>query len=153
MTMVEMTIIGLLPSPRSWLPLNPYSRPVPCDLSPITYKLVTEPQSGSDQMIVKILQRCSAFVIAIVPPFRGPSDAAVERDDHSCIRLVVVERPVTGGAQHAIAHVDTDIAHHGHIETEPAKVAVLDIERAVGRERLRDEEQNVRCEILSLIHI
>ena len=98
-------------------------------------------------MIVKILQRCSTFVVAIVPPFGGPSHAAVERDDQSCIGLVVVQRPVPGGAQHAIAHVHTDIAHHCHIETQAPEVAVFDIERAIGREQLRDDEQNVRREI------
>ena len=82
---------------------------------------VTEPQADRDEMIVKILQRLPAFVVAIVPPFGRPSYAAVERDDQSCIRLVVVQRPVTGGAQHAIAQVDADIAHHRHIETEPPK--------------------------------
>ena len=129
------------------LRLNPYSL-YPRNPSPVTLtQLVTEPQSDGDEMIVKILQRLPAFVVAIVPPFGRPSDAAVERDDQSCIRLVVVERPVTGGTQHAIAHVDTDIAHHCHIETEPPEVAVLDIDRAIGREQLRNEEQNVRREI------
>ena len=108
---------------------------------------VTEPQADRDEVIVKILQRLPAFVVAIVPPFARPSYAAVERDDQSCIRLVVVERPVTGGAQHAIAQVDADIAHHCHIETKPPEVAVLDIDRAIGREQLRNEEQNVRREI------
>ena len=83
---------------------------------------------------MKILQRLPAFVVAIVTPFGRPSDAAVERDDQAGIGLVVVERPVAGGAQHAIAHGYTGITNQRNIQTQAAIVTVFDVERPVGGE-------------------
>jgi len=99
-------------------------------------------------MIVKILQRLPAFVVAIVPPFGRPSHTPIQRDDHTGVGLMVVQRTIARGTQHPIAQGYTNITDHRDIQTHASVVAVFDIERAVGGEQLRDDNRmsDVRSE-------